>query len=58
LEYLLEKGLNPNTDSDLTLLDDEKPSNDKTPVIVVPKPVAGAVTIIEPVVYKHLTATI
>ena len=50
LEYLLEKGLNPYTDPDWTLLEDDKPANNKTPVIVVPEPVAEAVTIIEPVI--------
>lgn len=48
LEYFLEKGLNPYTDPDLTLLEYDKPSNNKTPVIVAPEFLVEAVTIIEP----------
>ena len=50
LEYLLEKGLNPYTDPDLSLLQDEKPTSTAKPIIVIPQPAVEAVAIIEPLV--------
>ncbi|MFV8367621.1 tyrosine-type recombinase/integrase [Flavobacterium sp. XS1P27] len=50
LEYLLEKGLNPYTDPDLTLLEDDKPTSTTKPIIVIPQPAVEAVATIEPVV--------
>ncbi|MFV5686237.1 hypothetical protein ACM55I_12410 [Flavobacterium sp. GB2R13] len=50
LEYLLEKGLNPYTDPDLTLLQDEKATSTTKPIIAIPQPAVEAVAIIEPLI--------